>query len=304
MAMNDSPIVVEGVTHRYGPRASVAPPDGRAALDALSLELPAGATVALLGSNGAGKSTLLRILAGLQQPSMGAVRVLGHDPFLRAREVRGWVTYAADGLSLPLDLRLGELEAWLAPLYPGWDARLADELRERFRLDPGRRIGSLSRGEHRKAALLCAMAPRPRVLLLDEPFGGVDVATRETLARGLLAAGREDWTVVLASHEVSEIEALADRVLILVEGRLRLDALLEDALDRYRRIEATLDGVEGALPSWVPASALAVERSGRRLSFVVETATDGPLPFPPGCEATAHRMGLRGLYLTLAEAAP
>jgi ABC-2 type transport system ATP-binding protein len=305
MTTTDPPIVVEGVTHRYGSRMPFRRPEGPAALDALSLSLPPGGTVALLGANGAGKSTLLRILAGMQRPSRGEVRVLGHDPFRRAREVRGRVTVAAEGLSLPPWMRLGELERWLAPLYPGWDAGLAGELRERFGLEPSRRIGSLSRGEHRKAALLCAMAPRPRVLLLDEPFGGVDVGTREALARGLLAAaGGEGWTVVVASHEVTEMETLADHLVVLNRGKLRLHAPLEEVLARYRRVEVQLDDADGGIPAWVPPSALGAERSGRRLSFVVETGADGDLPLPAEipreARASAHRMGLRELYLTLA----
>lgn len=308
MPTTDPPIVVEGVSHRYGSRIPWTRPEGPAALDALSLSLPAGGTVALLGANGAGKSTLLRILAGMQRPSRGKVRVLGHDPFRRAREVRGQVTVAAEGLSLPPWMRLGALERWLAPLYPAWDADLAGELRERFGLDPNRRIGSLSRGEHRKAALLCAMAPRPRILLLDEPFGGVDVGTREALARGLLAAGGgEGWTVVVASHEVTEMETLADHLLLLDRGRLRLHAPLEEVLSRYRRVEVQLDEAEGGIPAWVPPTALGAERAGRRLSFVVEAGADGALPLPSGisgeARASAHRMGLRELYLTLAREA-
>ncbi|TVP46685.1 MAG: ABC transporter ATP-binding protein, partial [Gemmatimonadales bacterium] len=193
--------------HRYGGWRG-----GHTALEDLTLRIPEGSLVALLGPNGAGKSTLLRIVAGLQHPTSGTVRVLGHDPQRLPRDLRAQVGFVAEGLRLPGWMRLGQLERWLAPLYDSWDATLADELRARFRLEPGRRIDTLSRGEHMKAALLCALAPRPRLLVLDEPFAGMDVAVRDELVRGILETSEaEGWTVLLASHEVAEMEALVDR---------------------------------------------------------------------------------------------
>src|SRR5690606_14549656 len=117
---------------------------------------------ALLGPNGAGKTTLLQILAGLRRPAAGWARVLGKDVTALGVGDRQAIGYVAEGLRLPGWMTLRQLEAYLAPLYPEWDRSLADELRRRFRLDPDRRIRTFSRGEHMKAALLCALAPRPR----------------------------------------------------------------------------------------------------------------------------------------------
>src|SRR6185312_9022456 len=116
----------------------------------LDLVVPDGALYALLGPNGSGKTTLLQVLMGLRRPQQGRVSLLGVDSTALTVRDRAAIGYVAEGQSLPGWMRLEQLEAYLAPLYPTWDRALADHLRDRFDLDPSRTIKSLSRGQHMK----------------------------------------------------------------------------------------------------------------------------------------------------------
>lgn len=259
-------IEVRGLTHRYG-RVE--------ALSAVDLAVPEGAIAGLIGPNGSGKTTLLQILLGLRRPTAGRSAVLGRDSRDLSCADRARIGYVAEGQRLPRGMSLAQLERFLAPLYPAWDAGLADRLRERFRLDPSRDLRALSRGETMKAALLCALAPRPRLLLLDEPFTGIDVEVRDDLVRGLLeVAGAEGGTVMICSHDVDELGSLIDWVMALDGGRLRLSEPMETLCARFRWIEITTTG-DADLPFDVPGSWLRVERAGGRLRLLTEHADDG-----------------------------
>jgi ABC-2 type transport system ATP-binding protein len=144
--------------------------------------------------------------------------------------------------------------------------------RERFGLDPRRRIGALSRGEHMKAALLCALAPRPRLLIMDEPFTGMDLVVKDDLVRGLLAsASSEGWTVVMASHDIGELELLADWVGLLTRGRLDMSEPMDQLTNRFKRVSVLLEDVADGAPrpedEW-----LAPAHAQRRLSFFMANA--------------------------------
>lgn len=218
-------VEVRGLTYKYG---------SRPALRDLSLDVPEGAIFALLGPNGSGKTTLLQILMGLRRAQTGNVSVLGRDVATLTAADRASIGYIAEGQSLPRWMRLEQLEAYLAPLYPTWDPTLARSLRERFELDPARKIKALSRGEHMKAALLCALAPRPRLLLMDEPFTGMDVIVKDELVRGLLeTSGSEGWTVLICSHDLEELNLLADRVGFIHAGEMLLSETMDDLRARH-----------------------------------------------------------------------
>src|SRR5665213_365147 len=205
---------VSGVSYCYGKVT---------ALSDLELSVPAGAFYALLGPNGAGKTTLLQLLMGLRRKQTGRISLLGVESSALTLRERSTIGYVAEGQALPKWMRLAQLERYLAPLYPSWDSALANTLRERFGLDAERKIGTFSRGDYMKAALLCALAPRPKLLLMDEPFTGMDVLVKDELVRGLLDfAGNEGWSVVLSSHDIGELELLADWVGFLDGGRMQL----------------------------------------------------------------------------------
>jgi ABC-2 type transport system ATP-binding protein len=243
------------------------------ALHDVNLVVPDGALYALLGPNGAGKTTLLQILMGLRRATSGAVSILGKDRNVLTRADKARISYVAEGQRLPGWMRLEQLEAYLAPLYPTWDAALADTLRERFSLDSRRRVGTFSRGEHMKAALLCAVAPRPRLVLMDEPFTGMDPVVKDDLVRGLLASAASDgWTAIISSHDVGELEVLTDWVGFIDHGRMRLSEERERLRERFKRVTvisadaAILERRDG--DDWQ-----SVDRAGKRLTFVTSNAT-------------------------------
>jgi ABC-2 type transport system ATP-binding protein len=224
-------IEVSGLTHRYGRRK---------ALNAVDLNIPEGCVYALLGPNGAGKTTLLQLIMGLQPITSGVVRVFGKDRRKLTLADRAMIGYVAEGQKLPEWMTLAQLEKYLAPLYSTWDFALADDLRARFRLDPTQRLGTMSRGQKMKASLLSSLAPRPRLLVMDEPFTGMDVSVRDDLIRGvLLGAGQEGFTVVISSHDVGELETIADWVGFLDEGVIRFSKPLDELREQFRGVVQT-----------------------------------------------------------------
>ncbi|MCG6926486.1 MAG: ABC transporter ATP-binding protein [Acidobacteria bacterium] len=253
-------IWIRDLRHRYGRHE---------ALRGVDLDVPVGSLYALLGPNGAGKTTLLKILLGLLRPTGGEAEINGTPvQKLRARH-RQEIGYVAEGQDLPEWMTVRQLERFLSPLYPSWDPELADELRDRFRLPVDRKIRTFSRGQKMKTALLSVLAARPRVLILDEPFTGMDALVKDELIAGLIElATASDWTVLLCSHEIGELERLADWVGFLDRGRLILSEPLEVLQGRFRKVHVTLGPGLLAEPDKLPPTWLGVRRAGNRISFV------------------------------------
>ncbi|MET7392675.1 ABC transporter ATP-binding protein [Dactylosporangium sp. NPDC005572] len=190
------------------------------ALDHVSLDIPEGGVVGLLGPNGAGKSTLLSLFVGLRRPTSGTVELLGGDPRDPASRRRIGVT--PQETSLPGTLRVRECVAFVAAHHP--DPVPVGELLERFGLADlaKRQTGGLSGGQRRRLAVALAFAGRPKLVFLDEPTTGLDVQARRALWDTVREFATEN-TVVLTSHYLEEIEALADRVVVLGDGRILAD---------------------------------------------------------------------------------
>lgn len=260
---------VRNLTHRYGRQV---------ALRDVSFGVPAGSVYALLGPNGAGKTTLLQILMGLVPPTSGEVRVFDTPLAKHSAAHRARIGYVAEGLELPNRMTLAQLERYLAPLYPSWDKALADSLRERFQLDPSRKLRTLSRGEYMKAALLCALAPRPELLVMDEPFTGMDAAVKDDLVRGVLEmSGREGWSVIIASHDLAELELLADWVGFLNRGSLQLHESMDTFRARFRWVDIATGNGNARLPSTYPKEWVWAEAAGARVRVLVSHGDDAAL---------------------------
>lgn len=260
-------IETQRLTYQYGRTV---------ALRGIDLAVNEGSLFALLGPNGSGKTTLLRCLMGLNQPHSGRASVLGVDVAELTPSVRSRIGYVAEGQALPGAMRLRDIEAYLAPLYDGrWDATFAATLRDRFALDPSRKMRTLSRGEQMKAALLCALAPRPALLVMDEPFTGMDALVKDELISGLLeSASNEGSTILLCSHDIGELELLADHVGFLQNGQLRLSESMDVVRDRFKHVEVTraIASDARAHDAHTPTDWLCVDRSGHRLTFVHSAA--------------------------------
>ena len=189
------------------------------ALHGIDLAMPEGSVFALMGASGAGKTTAIKILLNLIEPTQGTARVLGVDSHRIGPRDLSQIGYVSESQLLPARLRVGHFFEYLRPCYPGWDLRLEQDLRAQLRLPAGRRIGELSHGMRLKLALASALPYRPRLLILDEPFSGLDALAREEIvAEFLRRAGQT--SVLISSHELDEIERLATHVGFLHEGRL------------------------------------------------------------------------------------
>jgi ABC-2 type transport system ATP-binding protein len=202
---------------------------GHDVLNGIGFAVEPGEVVGLLGKNGAGKTTLLRIAMGMIEPQKGSVRIFGMDPRKRSVEIKRRVGYVSEDQILPAFLTVGKAIALHRGLFPDWDDEVAHGLLERFRLPERKKIKALSKGQARQVALICAVAHRPELLILDEPAGGLDPAARreflETSIRLLNEAGS---TILFSSHYMSDVERLARRVVLIHEGTLLLDRPLDE----------------------------------------------------------------------------
>ena len=207
---------------------------GTDVLRGITLEVGAGEVVALLGRNGAGKTTLLKIAMGLLRPSHGTVRALGLDPGPDAVELKRRIGYVSEEQVLPPDLTVSGALDIHRRLFPTWDAALESQLRDRFHLDPAASLGTLSKGQARQVSLVCAIAHRPELLLLDEPAGGLDpAARREILEAAVTLLSEAGSTILFSSHHMADVERIAGRVVLLHDGRVLLDGDLDEIREGY-----------------------------------------------------------------------
>ncbi len=220
------------------------------ALENVSLVVPHGQAVGLIGSNGAGKTTLLKVLVNLLSPSSGRAEILGQDSRSISAAMFERVGYMAEGQHLPAVRTVRELLDYCRPFYRRWDDALAARLLDRLDLAPATGLARASRGERMKAALVATLAFHPEVLILDEPLEGLDPLTREQVVDGLLElVSAEGTTLLLASHDLDVLERLLDQVVMLHGSRLVFQESLDALQARYRLIElsgATVDRPEPA----------------------------------------------------------
>jgi len=211
-------------------------------LDIPRLEIEPGTVVGLVGRNGAGKTTLLETLVGLLAPSRGTVRVLGLDPIDDLVAVRQRTALMTDDMPI-FSMRAGTLLRSLAPFYPTWDGALAADLLRRFEIDPRHAVGEMSKGEGTRIRLVVSLAFRPAVLLLDEPATGLDVPSRRRMLGEVLEVVKDPQrTVVISSHQVHDIERIADRIVLLDHGRILADGTPAQVCGEGRTLEDVLAG--------------------------------------------------------------
>jgi ABC-2 type transport system ATP-binding protein len=276
------------------------------ALRGLTLTVPRGSLFALLGANGAGKTTALKVLVNLLCPAGGRATVLGVDSRQLGERELAQIGYISENQEQPEWMTVGQLLDYCRPFYPTWDRALEEKLLAQFQLPTDRALKKLSRGMRMKAVLLSSLAYRPKLLVLDEPFSGLDPVVREDVTQGLLAAVQlGETTAIISSHDIEEVERLADHVALLEEGRLRFTEPTDELLGRFRRIEVDQEGMFG----WdsPPAAWLQWETQPGRISFV-DSAYD-PVATERACRerfpaatVRAHPMTLREIFITLARA--
>lgn len=276
------------------------------ALQGLTLKVPEGSAFALLGANGAGKTTTIKVLMNILEPTVGTATVLGVDS--RRISPKEWtqIGYVSENQHMPGRMTVMTYIRYLRPFYPNWDRALESEVLARLHLPLDRKIHDLSHGMRLKMALACALPFRPKLLVLDEPFSGLDPLVRDEFMEGLQPQIGET-TILISSHELGEIEDLTTHVAFLDHGELLFQETKTDLTSRLREVRVTLD-IEARAPASAPKEWLNVRAAGNVLTFVdtqfseanvasrVAAVVDGVR------QIDAQPVALRFIYTTLARA--
>jgi ABC-2 type transport system ATP-binding protein len=245
-------VAVSGLSRHFGPKA---------ALDDVTIFIPRGSVLGLVGENGAGKTTLIKHLLGMLQAQAGSVRVFDRDPVADPVGVLGRVGYLSERRDLPGWMRVDEFMRYTQAFYPAWDEQYAARLLEQFQLDPAQKIKTQSQGQQAKTGLLTALAYRPELLILDEPSSGLDPVVRRDILEAIIRmVADEGRTVLFSSHLLDEVERVADQVVMLQRGRVVLNGRTEDV--RRNHISAVLAFAEPQTTAPVLAGAHAVAGYG------------------------------------------
>lgn len=274
----------------------------------LDLSVPRGAILALVGHNGAGKSTLIKLLLNIVRPTQGEATVLGMPSTSLRGSAFTRIGYVSENQEMPEWMTVAAFMAHLRPMYPQWnDAGLLEDLQ----LPPDRKIKHLSRGMRAKTALASVLAFGPELLLMDEPFTGLDPAVRTEFIQALLdRTHTEDpanaTTIVISSHELDEVESFATHVAFLHDGRLLFAQPMESLLTRCREVTVTFENeVAAHVSAKLPAGCIAAESSGAMLRFVdlrvnVEDH-EGAIRalMPDAVHVESEPMNLRAIFLAI-----
>jgi ABC-2 type transport system ATP-binding protein len=240
------------------------------------------------------------------QPSGGRSEVLGKDSRRLGPADFARIGYVSENQEMPEWMTVGYFLDYLSGFYPAWDASLAEELARTFQLPLDRKLRRLSRGMRMKAALASSLAYRPTLIVLDEPFTGLDALVRDELIEGLLARA-EGTTILISSHDLAEIESFASHIGYLDGGRLQFSEELEALSARFREIALTFETAP-ALPGEWPANWLRPETAGPVVRFVEtrfdqqRTTAEARRLFPEFRDMTATGIPLRSIFVTLAKA--
>ena len=238
------------------------------ALGDVSFDVPAGNVFALLGENGAGKSTCIRIMLGLTEPDAGQVRVLGLESPRQSLEIRRRVGYVPERPTLYEWMTVAEIGWFAAGFYPEGFLSRYQQLTAGFDLPPKRRLKHLSKGMRAKVSLALAMAHEPELLILDEPTSGLDTLVRREFLESMVDLAAAGRTVFLSSHQIGEVERVADIVAILRHGKLLTVERLDRLKDEVKEILLTLDQNDSPLPT-IPGHLLGQTRRGRQCQVLV-----------------------------------
>jgi ABC-2 type transport system ATP-binding protein len=240
------------------------------ALRGLDLRVPAGSICGFLGRNGAGKTTTIKVLLGMARATRGEARVFGVAAASDAANavIRRRIGFVSDEKDLYDYMTVGEIIAFTRPFFPKWRSDLERKYLDKFELSPHRDIKALSRGTRTKLALLLALCRGAELLILDEPTAGLDPAMAEDVLQALVGhVASEEMTVFFSSHQIAEVDQIADHVAIVDRGRTVISGSLDDLRDRYQRVQLVF---AGEAPRGEPKApgVLRVQRQGRVLTVL------------------------------------
>jgi ABC-2 type transport system ATP-binding protein len=261
------PLQATGVTKGFGFRKTV--------LSGLDLDIPRGAVYALMGRNGSGKTTLIRTCLGLYRRDGGRVAVFGRDPEREGPAILARVGLVPDALAVDEKMKVGELLKFVSRFYTQWDQAHCYRLLARYDLPLEQKIRDLSRGMKTKISLVMALAHRPELLILDDPTLGLDAVILEEFVESLEEAAREGATILIASHNYSELERIATHVGMFKDGLLLLSESVANLKARTCEVRLTFrDDVPdlGAVPDFH-----VLRTSGRHVTGVILDHRNGSL---------------------------
>ena len=247
------------------------------AVRGLTLQVPAGSICGFLGRNGAGKTTTIKILLGMARPTSGEARVFDLPASTSSASVaiRRRTGFVSDDKDLYGYMTVDGMIRFTAAFYPRWRADLEQHYLRAFDLPAGRRIKALSRGMRTTLTLLLALCRGAELLILDEPTSGLDPAMTEEVLQALVShVAREEMTVFFSSHQIAEVDQIADRVVIIDQGRTVVSGALDDLRQNFRRIQLVFAG-EPPSPVWRTPGVVRVSRQGRVLSVLTSAGGDG-----------------------------
>jgi ABC-2 type transport system ATP-binding protein len=236
------------------------------ALRQLNLELPQGAIYALVGPNGAGKTTMIKVLMNILRPTQGTAEVLGTDSTKLRGDWFAQIGYVSENQEQPEWMRVDQFFDYLRPFYPNWDRDLESALVRQMALPMDRKLRHLSRGMKMKAALASSLAYRPKLIVLDEPFSGLDPLVRDELVESLLERATEA-TILISSHDLAEIESFSSHVGYMEEGQLKFSEEMSSLTSRFRDVQVTLNAPAVPPPS-MPAAWLQPASSSTTFQFI------------------------------------
>ena len=277
------------------------------AVHALTLDVPEGSVFALVGPNGAGKSTSIKTILNVLEPNSGRAEVLGVDSRKLGAAELAQIGYVSESQEMPEWMTVGHFLSYCRPFYPGWRDEDAAELVRAYELPLDRPLKALSRGMRVKAALAASLAYRPRLIVLDEPFSGLDVLVREQLIESILERTPEA-TVLVASHDLAEIESFATHIAYLNDGHLEFVEEMAALGERFREIEITLDA-PAAMPGDLPAAWLNAEQLAAVVRFTdsaydaARTKAEIEGRFTGVRDIAARSLTLRAMVVALAKSA-
>jgi len=257
-------IETSGLRKHYGPGGQIE------ALRGLDLHVPPGSIHGFLGRNGAGKTTAIKVLLGMARPTSGEARVFGLPAHVQdaSVEIRRRTGFVSDDKDLYDYMTVAEMIRFTSPFFPRWRRDLEERYLRKFELPLDRKVKALSRGMRTKLALLLALCRGAELLILDEPTSGLDPAMTEEVLQALVAhVAGEEMTVFFSSHQIAEVEQIADRVTIIDRGRAVVTGALDDLKESFRRVQLVFEGDAPDATFHTPGVAR-VRRKGRVLSVL------------------------------------
>src|SRR5947208_553467 len=252
-------ITTHGLTKYYGRRCVV---------NSLNLRVPAGSVYGLLGRNGSGKSTTIKMLMGFVRPDRGSARLLDDDIAALSPATRARIAYIAEGHPFLRWMTIGEAVRFTRSFYAHWNGELLDQILDHFALPRRAKIRKLSNGQRAQVSLALAVAPDPELLILDDPTLGLDTVVRRDFLESLIQIiQREGRTILICSHILADVERVADRIGIMMDGVLRADCPTDYFKLSLRKIILEFTGEPPQFPAC--DGLVSTWRVGNRLEVVV-----------------------------------